>query len=80
MRGRRPGREEFVRVRVSAWPERAVGPNIGPDARWYPSRIAAVGTVTGSVPHALKDDQWRICFEWPAGSPGPVNVEITDYH
>jgi hypothetical protein len=20
--------------------------------------------------------QWRICFEWPKGSPGPVNVEI----
>jgi len=26
------------------------------------------------------NDQWRICFEWPAGSPGPVNVDITDYH
>jgi proteic killer suppression protein len=26
------------------------------------------------------NDQWRICFEWPKGSPGPVNVEITDYH
>jgi proteic killer suppression protein len=26
------------------------------------------------------NDQWRICFEWPNGSPGPVNVEITDYH
>ncbi len=26
------------------------------------------------------NDQWRICFEWPAGSPGPVNVEIIDYH
>ncbi|MGD9715332.1 MAG: type II toxin-antitoxin system RelE/ParE family toxin [Thermomicrobiales bacterium] len=26
------------------------------------------------------NDQWRICFEWPSGSPGPVNVEITDYH
>lgn len=24
--------------------------------------------------------QWRICFEWPSGSPGPVNVEIVDYH
>ncbi len=23
---------------------------------------------------------WPICFEWPSGSPGPVNVEITDYH
>jgi toxin HigB-1 len=26
------------------------------------------------------NDQWRICFEWPAGSPGPENVEIVDYH
>jgi len=25
------------------------------------------------------NDQWRICFEWPNGSPGPVNVEIVDY-
>jgi toxin HigB-1 len=24
--------------------------------------------------------QWRICFEWPEGSPGPGNVEIVDYH
>lgn len=26
------------------------------------------------------NDQWRICFEWPRGSKGPVNVEIVDYH
>ena len=26
------------------------------------------------------NDQWRICFEWPAGSTGPVSVEIVDYH
>ena len=26
------------------------------------------------------NDQWRICFEWPRGSPGPSNVEIVDYH
>ncbi len=26
------------------------------------------------------NDQWRICFEWPEGSPGPVGVEIVDYH
>ena len=23
--------------------------------------------------------QWRICFAWPAG-PGPVGVEVVDYH
>jgi toxin HigB-1 len=26
------------------------------------------------------NEQWRICFEWPKGASGPVNVEITDYH
>ena len=26
------------------------------------------------------NDQWRICFTWPKGSPGPVDVEIVDYH
>jgi proteic killer suppression protein len=26
------------------------------------------------------NEQWRICFEWPEGSPGPLNVEIVDYH
>ena len=26
------------------------------------------------------NDQWRICFEWPEGSPGPVRVEMVDYH
>lgn len=45
----------------------------------------------GNRPEALKgnrqgqysiriNDQWRICFEWPEGSPGPINVEIVDYH
>ena len=26
------------------------------------------------------NDQWRVCFEWPEGAPGPSNVEIVDYH
>jgi len=26
------------------------------------------------------NDQWRICFAWPDGMPGPVEVEIVDYH
>jgi len=24
--------------------------------------------------------QWRICFSWPKDEPGPLNVEIVDYH
>ncbi len=26
------------------------------------------------------NDQRRICFEWPEGSPGPTGVEFVDYH
>jgi proteic killer suppression protein len=26
------------------------------------------------------NQQWRICFEWPANAIGPSNVEIVDYH
>jgi len=26
------------------------------------------------------NDQWRICFQWEKGAPGPSNVEIVDYH
>jgi proteic killer suppression protein len=24
--------------------------------------------------------QWRICFVWSKGTPGPSDVEIVDYH
>jgi len=26
------------------------------------------------------NDRWRICFEWPPESTGPMNVEIVDYY
>jgi len=26
------------------------------------------------------NDQWRVCFEWPKETKGPINVEIVDYH
>jgi proteic killer suppression protein len=26
------------------------------------------------------NDQWRICFTWAKGKPGPSDVEIVDYH
>jgi len=26
------------------------------------------------------NDQWRVCFAWTEGAPGPSNVEIVDYH
>lgn len=26
------------------------------------------------------NDQWRICFVWEAGAPGPDKITIEDYH
>ena len=26
------------------------------------------------------NQQWRICFVWPDGQPGPSDVELVDYH
>jgi proteic killer suppression protein len=50
-----------------------------------------LGALSGKRLEALKggragqysiriNDRWRICFEWPRRSIGPVNVEIADYH
>jgi proteic killer suppression protein len=53
--------------------------------------LADLAALPGSRLEALKGDRtgqfsirindpWRICFAWPDGSPGPVDVEIVDYH
>lgn len=53
--------------------------------------IQDLAALPGNFLEALKGDrrgqysirinkQWRICFEWPSGLPGPQNVEIVDYH
>ncbi len=53
--------------------------------------LADLAALPGNRLEALKGDrtgqfsirinaQWRICFSWPAGSPGPADVEIVDYH
>jgi proteic killer suppression protein len=55
------------------------------------SRLADLAALPGNRLEALRgdrlgqfsiriNDQWRICFAWPAGSPGPIDVEIVDYH
>lgn len=54
-------------------------------------RLDTLRALPGNRLEALKGDragqcsirinqQWRICFEWPAGQTGPSNVEIVDYH
>ena len=46
-----------------------------PSNRWEALR----GTRTGQYSIRI-NRQWRICFTWPEGSPGPSDVEIVDYH
>jgi toxin HigB-1 len=58
---------------------------------WKPPSLQDLAALPGNVLEPLRgdrkgqysiriNDQWRICFEWPKGANGPVNVEITDYH
>ena len=53
--------------------------------------IEDLATLNSNRLEALKGDrkgqysirinqQWRLCFEWPKDAPGPLNVEIVDYH
>ncbi len=55
------------------------------------TRLKDLAAMSGNRLEALKgnrqgqysiriNDQWRICFEWPDRSLGPINVEIVDYH
>ena len=55
------------------------------------TRLKDLAVMSGNRLEALKgnrqgqysiriNDQWRICFEWPASSTGPINVEIVDYY
>lgn len=39
---------------------------------------ALIGDSEGQ--YSIRINGWRICFEWPHGSSGPMNVEIVDYH
>ena len=44
------------------------------------NRLEALRGVRAGQFSIRVNDQWRVCFEWPDRSPGPMNVEIVDYH
>jgi proteic killer suppression protein len=44
------------------------------------NRFEALGGARSGQYSIRVNDQWRVCFEWPRGVPGPSNVEIVDYH
>ena len=54
-------------------------------------RLETLMLLPGNRPEALRgkregqysiriNNQWRICFRWPADSDGPEDVEVVDYH
>ena len=51
------------------------------DLRVLPSnRLEALrGDRAGQYSNRI-NQQWRICFEWAAGAPGPNNIELEAYH
>lgn len=44
------------------------------------SRLEALGGDRKGQYSIRINQQWRICFEWPADATGPSNAEIVDYH
>jgi len=51
------------------------------DLRALPSnRLEALSGARAGQYSIRINDQWRICFAWPQGVPGPSDVEIVDYH
>ena len=61
------------------------------DRLWAATSLAYLAALPGNRLEALRgdragqfsiriNDQWRICFRWTEGSPGPEDVEIVDYH
>lgn len=77
--------------RVNAFSGFERGAQIRLDRLEAATSIKDLAALPGNFFEALKGDrrgqysirineQWRICFEWPNGSPGPQNVEIVDYH
>ena len=47
----------------------------GPGVQWYVCVFGDDLRLTYIV-----NRQWRICFTWHQGEPGPSDVEIVDYH
>jgi proteic killer suppression protein len=44
------------------------------------NRLKALGGDRRGQYSVRVNEQWRLCFEWPDGAPGPSNVELVDYH
>ena len=54
--------------------------NAAPSLDTLRSRLEALrGTRDGQYSIRISR-QWRVCFTWHDGEPGPTDVEIVDYH
>ena len=55
-------------------------PSLGTLRNLPSNRLEALGGDRKGQYSIRVNRQWRICFEWPEGHPGPSNIEIVDYH
>ena len=55
-------------------------PSLGTLRNLPSNRLEALGGDRKGQHSIRVNRQWRICFEWPEGHPGPSNIEIVDYH
>ena len=53
---------------------------IGDVARFPGHRLEKLKGARSDTYSVRVNDQWRICFKWPARSSGPEDVTIEDYH
>jgi proteic killer suppression protein len=54
--------------------------SVGDLAALNSNRLEALGGKRKGQYSIRINGQWRICFEWPEWSAGPIHVEIVDYH
>ncbi len=53
---------------------------LGDVARFPGHRFEKLKGGRGDTYSIRINDQWRVCFKWPAGAAGPEDVTIEDYH
>jgi toxin HigB-1 len=80
-RGERVRRFEALRRQVETTLERLnAACGLGDIARFPGHRFEKLKGARSDTYSVRINDQWRVCFKWPAGSSGPVDVTVEDYH
>ncbi len=80
-RGERVGQFEAFRRQAEKTPDRLDATILLGDIAKFPGhRFEKLKGARSDTYSVRINDQWRICFKWPSGSPGPEYVTIEDGH